>query len=239
MRLDKYISSCTPYSRSEIKKFIKKGVMVNNLLIKDPKYNVNENEDKVLFNDKMLEYKKYVYIMLNKPKNVITATEDKNNKTVIDLINNKDKILKIFPVGRLDKDTEGLILLTNNGELAHKLLSPKKDIFKKYYVEVDGLLDENIKKQFKNGIIIDKNYKCKPSKLDIIKSYHEKSSAYIEISEGKFHQIKKMMKSVNLNVIYLKRLAIGSLILDESLNLGEYRYLENTEIKNLLEERMI
>lgn len=231
MRLDKYISSCTTLSRNEVKKLIKKGVLVNNILIKSPDFKVDE-EDTVELNGKVLEYKKYIYIMLNKEKNVVSATEDIRDKTVIDYLSDEDKILSPFPVGRLDKDTEGLILLTNNGALAHNLLSPNKDVFKKYYLEVDGQLDNCMIDLFFKGVYIG-DYKCKSANLEIISSSKDKSKAFITISEGKFHQIKRMMKSINLNVIYLKRLSIGSLLLDENLKLGEYRHLTKEEIEEL------
>ncbi|MBU0278798.1 MULTISPECIES: pseudouridine synthase [unclassified Gemella] len=231
MRLDKYISSCTTLSRNEVKKVIKKGVLVNNILIKSPNFKVNE-DDKVQVDGEILEYRKYIYIMLNKEKNVVSATQDARDKAVIDYLSDKDKILATFPVGRLDKDTEGLILLTNNGDLAHNLLSPKKNIDKKYYVEVDGQLNSSIVDLFLQGVHIG-DYKCKSSKLEIIFSSEEKSKAFITISEGKFHQIKRMMKAVNLNVIYLKRLTIGNLVLDENLKLGEYRYLTKEEIEKI------
>lgn len=134
MRLDKYISNITVYSRAETKKIIKKGVLVNNVLVKQPDYQVDEENDQVVIDGKSLFYQKYVYIMMNKPGNIISATEDKKDTTVIDILDEKDRLFKPFPVGRLDKDTEGLMLLTNDGELAHRLISPKKDVIKKYYV---------------------------------------------------------------------------------------------------------
>lgn len=233
MRLDKFIVTCSTLSRSEAKKKIKKGITVNGVIIKSADYKIDENNDIVLLDEQQLIYKKNIYIMLNKPQNVVSATEDKIDKTVIDLLKDEDKILKPFPVGRLDKNTEGLILLTNNGELAHKLLSPKKDVEKKYYVEVDGMLTDDIVTTFYEGITIDGDYKCKSAKLELLSVSSEKSSAYIIISEGKFHQIKRMMKAVNLTVTYLKRLSIGSLVLDENLSLGEYRYLTIDEINKL------
>lgn len=233
MRLDKFIANNTLLSRLEAKKVIKKGVLINDILVKDSKYDVCEDSDVIKIEGKIVEYNKYVYLMLNKPQGVVTATEDNVHLTVIDLIAIEDRILKPFPVGRLDKDTEGLLLLTNDGELAHRLLSPKKNVFKKYYVEVDGLLTEEIIKLFKKGVIIDKDYLCKESYLTILEANTNKSSAYIEISEGKFHQIKKMMRAVNLNVTYLKRETMGDLKLDVSLPLGSYRKLTEEEIKKL------
>ena len=233
MRLDKYISNITEYSRAETKKIIKKGVLVNNIKVKQPDFQVNEENDEVIINGKPLIYQKYVYIMMNKPGNIISATEDKKDITVIDILSDEDRLFKPFPVGRLDKDTEGLMLLTNDGELAHKLISPKKDVIKKYYVEVDGELNAEHVTIIRDGVVLEDGYKTKSATLEILAANTKKSSAYISITEGKFHQVKRMMKSLGVNVTYLKRLSIGSLVLDESLKLGEYRYLTDTELKKL------
>ncbi|MBF0710825.1 MULTISPECIES: pseudouridine synthase [unclassified Gemella] len=234
MRLDKFISNNSKYSRSEVKKFIKKGILINGKLIKDAKYDVNLDNDMVIFEGIEFKHIENIYIMLNKPQGYVSATRDARDKTVLDLLSDEDKIKNIFPVGRLDKDTEGLIFLTNDGHLSHKLISPQKNIFKKYYVEVDGELNEEEVKLFESGVIIDKDYMCKPAILEIIEAKKMKSSAYIQISEGKFHQIKKMMKVAGMNVIYLKRLSIGKLKLDDNLKLGEYRYLNDEEVKELI-----
>ena len=233
MRLDKFISTTTTLSRAEAKKIIKKGILINDILIKSSDYKVDENNDIVIVNGSRLVYQKYVYIMMNKPQNVISATEDMIDKTVVDILKDKDRIHKVFPVGRLDKDTEGLMLLTNDGELAHKLISPKKDVEKKYYVEVIGELKEEYLELVKDGLVLDDGYKCKSARLEILESSKDKSCANIYITEGKFHQVKRMMKSLGPTVTYLKRLSIGSLVLDESLKLGEYRYLTDTELKYL------
>ena len=165
MRLDKFISTTTTLSRAEAKKIIKKGILINNILVKSPDYKIDEINDQVIVNGNRLFYQKYVYIMMNKPQNVISATEDAIDKTVVDLLEEKDRIYKVFPVGRLDKDTEGLMLLTNDGELAHKLISPKKDVEKKYYVEVSGELKEEHLELVKDGLVIDEGYKCKSARL--------------------------------------------------------------------------
>ena len=233
MRLDKFISATTTLSRAEAKKIIKKGILINDILVKSPDYKVDEINDQVIVNGNRLFYQKYVYIMMNKPQNVISATEDAIDKTVVDLLEEKDRIYKVFPVGRLDKDTEGLMLLTNDGELAHKLISPKKDVEKKYYVEVSGELKEEHLELVKDGLVIDEGYKCKSARLEILESSKVKSIANIYITEGKFHQVKRMMKALGTTVTYLKRLSIGTLELDKTLKLGEYRYLTDKEIKNL------
>ena len=233
MRLDKFISATTTLSRAEAKKIIKKGILINDILVKSPDYKIDEINDQVIVNGNRLFYQKYVYIMMNKPQNVISATEDAIDKTVVDLLEGKDRIYKVFPVGRLDKDTEGLMLLTNDGELAHKLISPKKDVEKKYYVEVSGELKEEHLELVKDGLVIDEGYKCKRARLEILESSKVKSIANIYITEGKFHQVKRMMKALGTTVTYLKRLSIGTLELDKTLKLGEYRYLTDKEIKNL------
>lgn len=233
MRLDKFISSTTILSRAEAKKIIKKGILINDILIKSPDYKVDEINDQVMVNGNRLVYQKYVYIMMNKPKDTVSATEDAIEKTVVDILKEEDRIYKVFPVGRLDKDTEGLMLLTNDGELAHRLISPKKDVVKKYYVEVSGELKEEYLSIVEAGVMLEDGYKCKPARLEILESSEDKSRANIYITEGKFHQVKRMMKSLETTVTYLKRISIGELILDENLELGEYRHLTNEELDKL------
>ena len=233
MRLDKFISSTTTLSRAEAKKIIKKGILINDILIKSPDYKVDEINDQVMVNGNRLVYQKYVYIMMNKPKDTVSATEDAIEKTVVDILKEEDRIHKVFPVGRLDKDTEGLMLLTNDGELAHRLITPKKDVVKKYYVEVSGELKEEHLSIVEAGVILEDGYKCKPARLEILESSENKSRANIYMTEGKFHQVKRMMKSLETTVTYLKRISIGELILDGNLELGEYRYLTNEELDKL------
>ena len=233
MRLDKFISSTTTLSRAEAKKIIKKGILINDILIKSPDYKVDEINDQVMVNGNRLVYQKYVYIMMNKPKDTVSATEDAIEETVVDILKEEDRIHKVFPVGRLDKDTEGLMLLTNDGELAHKLISPKKDVVKKYYVEVSGELKEEHLSIVEAGVMLEDGYKCKPARLEILESSEVKSRANIYITEGKFHKVKRMMKSLETTVTYLKRISIGGLILDENLKLGEYRYLTDEELNKL------
>lgn len=233
MRLDKFISATTTLSRAEAKKVIKKGILINDKLIKTPDYKIDEFKDQVIVNGNRLVYQKYVYIMMNKPKDTVSATEDAIERTVVDILRDEDRIYKVFPVGRLDKDTEGLMLLTNDGELAHKLISPKKDVEKKYYVEVSGELKNEHLKIIKEGVILEDGYRCKPARLEILDSSEGNSKANIFITEGKFHQVKRMMKSLGATVTYLKRLSIGSLKLDENLKLGEYRYLTDDELNKL------
>ncbi len=234
MRLDKYLSFLGKGSRKEVKEFIKKGlVSVNGITIKKDDFKINEENDIVIFNNEKLEYEEFAYLMLNKPSGVVSATYDNKDKTVIDLIK-EYKHLDLFPFGRLDKDSEGLLVISNDGKLAHELLSPKKHVNKKYYVEVLGKVTNEDVLAFKEGITLD-NELCKSATLEIIKS-DDISYCYVTISEGKYHQVKRMFESVNKKVTYLKRVTFGNLKLDENLKLGEYRKLTEQEI-NLLKEK--
>ena len=229
LRIDKYLGNMGVGSRSEIKRYIKnKRVMVNGVYITDNGLLINLYDD-IKFDEQSVIYKKFIYIMMNKPQGVISATEDNHQETVIDLLDEKYLHYEMFPTGRLDKDTEGLLLLTNNGTLAHNMLSPKKHVEKKYYVEIHGDLKEKDIKSFSSKIELDDGYVCMPAKLEIIES-DEVSKAYVTIKEGKFHQIKRMFETLNKEVIYLKRLTMGPLELDEDLDLGEYRELNDEEM---------
>ncbi|MDI3311330.1 MAG: pseudouridine synthase [Thermoanaerobacterium sp.] len=233
MRIDKLLSNMGYGSRKEIKNFIKEGlVAINDVIIDDPGFVVQPDKDVITFRGEKVSYKEYIYVMMNKPKGVICATYDPSEKTVIDLLPHHIKARKVFPAGRLDKDTEGLLLITNDGELSHKLLSPKKHVFKKYYAEVSGFIDEDDASLFSEGILLDDGYKTMPAKLEIISS-GSISKVYISIKEGKYHQIKRMFEAIDSKVIYLKRLSIGNLTLDENLKEGEWRELNDDEIKLL------
>ncbi len=233
MRLDKFLANAGVGTRKEVKKYIQKGlVKVNNEVVKVIDYKVNEI-DKVMFNNEYINFEEYYYYMLNKPKGVVSATKDRE-ETVIDLIDSPCSDL--FPVGRLDKDTEGLLLITNNGKVAHNMLSPRKHVFKTYYAHIKGYINEEHIEEFKKGIIINGDYKCKEAKLTILKS-GEISEILVEISEGKFHQVKKMFKAIGCEVIYLKRITFGEIELDNNLPLGDYRKLNDVELK-LLEPYM-
>lgn len=231
IRLDKFLKDMGIGTRKEVKEYIrKKLVKVNEDIIKNDDYKVDEEKDTITFNDEIIKYEKFVYLMLNKPSGVVSATFDNKDKTVIDLID-EYKHLNLFPFGRLDKDSEGLLIISNDGKLAHDLLSPKKHVDKKYYVDVEGLVTEDDIKAFKSGIKIDDEL-CKPANLEIIES-NEISRCYVTISEGKYHQVKRMFESVNKKVIYLKRITFGNINLDENLKLGEYRKLSEDEIEIL------
>ncbi len=232
-RLDKVLSNNGYGTRSQVKKYIKKGlVKVNNIITKDPSYLVSL-QDHLTLNEKDIEKKENYYFLLNKPTGFICATEDTKEKTVLELFKGKHKNLKIFPVGRLDKNTEGLLILTTDGKLAHGLLSPKKNVPKVYYAEIQGLVNEEDVYEFQRGIILEDGYVCKPANLKIL-STSEISKVEITITEGKFHQIKRMFLVRKKKVIYLKRIQFGNLFLDETLSVGNYRELTQKEIDLLL-----
>ena len=241
MRLDKFLANSGIGTRKEVKEILKnKKVSVNNVFVKDGKIHVDEEKDIVKYENKIINYKPFVYIMMNKPAGVISATEDSHHKTVIDLLNDEYRTYDIFPVGRLDIDTEGLLLLTNDGILSHNLLSPKKHVDKQYYVKIAKSLSEDDIKTLENGIKLEENFVTKKAKVEIIsESLNENdckksdSLVYITISEGKFHQVKRMFKAVNNEVFYLKRVKMGNLLLDENLELGEYRELTEKELNGL------
>ena len=235
-RLDKILSNLGYGSRAEIKRDCKKGlVTVNGKTEKNPGLQVDTDKDVVVFNGETIEYKEFIYLMLNKPDGYISATFDKYDPIVLDLIDSKFLAFHPFPVGRLDKDTEGLLVLTNDGKLTHRVLSPKGHVPKTYFAKIDGFVDETDIKAFKEGVELDDGYKTMPANLRIIES-GETSEIELTIHEGKFHQVKRMFESVGKKVTYLKRLSMGRLHLDENLNLGEYRELTDEEIR-LIEER--
>lgn len=230
MRLDKYLTTLGIGSRSQVKELIKKGkIKVNNQVVKKPELHVDEKSDIVNMEGLDLSYHKFYYYMLNKPAGVLTAVSDFQCDTVLDIMDVTPK-KGLFPVGRLDKDTEGLLLITNDGELSHMLLSPTKHVDKMYYVELDGALKQEYVESFREGFDIGLKVNTKPAILEII----GENKAYITITEGKYHQVKRMFKHFGLNVTFLKRLKMGPLILDDSLEPGEYRVLTEEEVHQLL-----
>lgn len=232
MRIDKYLSDMGIGTRGEIKKALrKKRLLVNGEVIKDAGYRVEEG-DIVRFDDEEIEYREFEYFMLNKPDGVVSAREDRRYETVLDLIMER-KRKDLFPVGRLDIDTEGLVLITNNGELSHDMLSPKNHVEKVYYLECLGKLGDAEIEKCKKGFKYDEDLVSLPSKLEVIES-SDISRANIHIHEGKFHQIKKMFEVMGKEIIYLKRTSMGPLKLDEDLEPGEYRRLNEDEISMLL-----
>ena len=232
MRLDKYLAEMGVGTRQEVKKQIRQGkAAVNGIVVKAADTKIDETCDEVTISGRNISYVSYEYYMLNKPAGVVSATEDRRDTTVIDLIKEK-KRKDLFPVGRLDKDTEGLLLITNDGELAHRLLSPKKHVDKVYYAKVQGKVDESDVKAFADGVDIGDDTPAKSADLRILKS-GEESEIELTITEGRFHQVKRMFHAVGKEVIYLKRLSMGSLVLDKTLTKGEYRSLTEEEIKKL------
>jgi len=240
LRLDKFICDMTDASRSEIKNNIKKGfVSVNGDIIKKPEVKVDTETDEVIYIDEILSYEKYVYYMFHKPAGCVSATSDGRCKTVIDYFADA-KGKDIFPVGRLDKDTEGLLIVTNDGELAHNLLAPKKHVEKTYYAEIAGRLPSDAIKQFEEGLDIGDEKKTLPAKLEIfvdsnvnISGINESLAVKVTITEGRYHQVKRMFEAVGCKVVYLKRLSMGRLMLDEKLEKGEWRVLNKDEVDSL------
>ena len=237
MRLDKYLVACAVGSRTEVKNFLKAGrVMVNGKKEKSAKLQINENTDEICFDGQKLDYEEFVYYMMNKPQGVISATEDSKHKTVLDLVDDLARSKEVFPVGRLDIDTHGLLLLTNDGKLAHALLSPKHHVDKTYLAQVKGIMAQEDVEIFAKGIPL-KDFTCQPARLEILSTDTEKNQSQIRvtIAEGKFHQIKRMVAYCGKEVVDLQRLTMGTLILDESLQRGEWRRLTKEELEGLLE----
>ena len=230
-RLDKVVSSQTEYSRGEVKKLLKMGLItMNGVVVSRPNIYVDVNKDIICLDGEEINYKKYVYLVLNKPKGYISATTDGNYPVVIELVPYEYQNRNIFPCGRLDKDTTGLMILSDDGDFSHNLLSPKKHVNKKYLVEVDKDLNESMIKDFKEGIKL-KDFECKSSLLEIIDNRH----CYVTISEGKYHQIKRMFLNYGITVLELKRISMGKLELPKDLEEGECRELTKEEFSSLFE----
>lgn len=233
MRLDKFLAECGFGTRTEVKKLIKSGcVEVKGDEKVRPETHIDENSSEIFVNGKKADYRKFVYLMLNKPSGFISATWDKKLPTVIDLVPEEYIHFDVSPVGRLDIDTEGLLLLTNDGDLNHRLLSPKNHVPKTYIAKLlDPVKNEDIE-TFKKGMDLG-DFETLPSTLEII-SQNEPYTAKVTICEGKFHQVKRMFEKVNNKVLYLKRIKMKNLILDENLDLGKVRELTNEELEDLL-----
>ncbi len=226
MRLDKFLTENEIGSRSQVKEYIKKGfVKVNGDICRQADIKINETKDSVSYLDKPIAYQQFMYFMLNKPQGVVTATKDNNDKTVMDLLSVERK-KDLFPVGRLDKDTEGLLLITNDGALGHALLSPKKHVFKRYYVRCAKEIHKADRMLLETGVDIGDEKPTLPAKANIIGV----KELELEIREGRFHQVKRMLQAVDNEVVFLKRISFGSLVLDEKLLPGEYRELTADEV---------
>lgn len=232
IRLDKYLADMGIGTRSEVKKYVKQGkISVDGQVVKSADIKIDIETQSVMYQGQLVGYEEFEYYMLHKPAGVVSATTDAKDKTVIDLITDK-KRKDLFPVGRLDKDTEGLLLITNDGDMAHRLLAPKKHVDKVYYAKIDGRVTEEDVIAFREGVSIGQGEVAKPAKLEILKA-DEISEIYVTIQEGKFHQVKRMFHTIGKEVLYLKRLSMGSLVLDESLPLGAYRKLTREELEDL------
>ena len=237
MRLDKFLVACAVGSRTEVKNFLKSGrVTVNGKKEKSAKLQINEDTDEICFDGQKLEYEEFVYYMMNKPQGVISATEDPKHKTVLDLLDDLARSKEVFPVGRLDIDTHGLLLLTNDGKLAHALLSPKRHVDKTYLAQINGVMTDEDIETFAQGIPL-KDFTCQPAKLELVSVDTEKNQSLVRviIAEGKFHQVKRMVAYCGKEVVDLQRLTMGTLTLDEDLKRGEWRRLSKEELEGLLE----
>ena len=235
MRLDKILANSGYGSRKEVKSIIKSGrAIISGKVTTDPSLIVDLDTEILTIDGNKLDYKEFYYLMMNKPGGVISATWDRDTKTVIDILPEFYQSFELFPVGRLDKDTEGLLLLTNDGQLAHKLLSPKKHVPKTYYAHIEGYVGPDDVQIFEKGIKLEDDFTTLPAKLNIIET-GEQSRIFVTIYEGKFHQVKRMFEAVDKNVIYLKRVSMGTLQLDEGISLGEARELTLDELSTLME----
>lgn len=236
LRLDKFLADVGIGTRTQVKQMIRKGqIQVNGTVIKKPEYKIDAQKDRVAASGEELSYQKYRYFMLHKPAGCVCATEDRKEKTVLSLVPEEDR-KDLFPVGRLDKDTEGLLLLTNDGDLAHRLLAPKKHVDKTYYAKIEGQVTEQDVEAFREGIDIGDDKLTMPAVLEILHS-SDLSEIQVTIQEGRFHQIKRMFEAVGKKVLYLKRLTMGPLHLDPLLGPGEIRPLTEEEVKALCERK--
>ncbi|MBQ6815657.1 MAG: rRNA pseudouridine synthase [Clostridia bacterium] len=227
MRLDKFLSNNTHFSRSEIKIALRRSnITVNGAIVRSGDGKIDPESDEVLINGNVVRNFEKVYLVINKPSGIISASADKTRKTVVDLVPDEYKHLDLFPVGRLDRDTTGLLIITNDGEFAHKVISPNNCVEKCYRVVLDDEIPENAVEIFKNGITLADGTKCRPAKLEII----NKTVADVTITEGKYHQVKRMFGVIGLGVVKLHRLSIGKLELPSTLKEGECIELKGNEI---------
>ena len=233
VRLDKFLADTGAGTRSEVKKFIQKGkVQVNGVPAKKSEIKVSEEDEVVLDGNRISQAPEFVYYLLHKPAGYVSATEDKRDKTVMELVASDRKGL--FPVGRLDKDTEGLLLITDDGALAHELLSPKKHVDKVYFAKVSGSFTDEEVKKFQEGLDIGNGERSKEADLEILTAGEDQSEVLITITEGKFHQVKRMFTAVENNVEKLVRIQMGGLVIPEKLGLGEYMEILHKDVENLL-----
>ena len=233
-RIDKILSNLGHGTRKEVKALLKKKkVEVDGVIATDSAMKVDPEKAVIKVSGDEINYRKYIYLVMNKPSGVVSATVDRNDETVIDLIDEQYRAFKPFPIGRLDKDTVGLLLITNDGELNHKLIAPKNHVDKVYYAEINKPIDAGDVATFKKGVIIDDGYKCMPAILEVINANENGSEVMVTIQEGKFHQVKRMFESVDKKVVFLRRVSFGPLKLDENLSEGQCRELSEEELKLL------
>ena len=232
-RLDKIIASTGRWSRREVKNLVRQGrVLVDGVPARSAEEKTDPEAAEIVVNGEMLTYRRYTWVMLNKPAGYLSATEDGHGPTVLDLLPPELKKQNLFPVGRLDKDTEGLLLLTNEGGLAHELLSPKRHVDKVYYTRVAGRLTKEDCQAFAAGLLLDDGLQCMPAGLKILTA-GEESEAHVTLREGKFHQVKRMLAYLGKPVLYLERISMGNMTLDLDLPRGKYRFLTPEEVENL------
>ena len=235
-RIDKILSNLGHGTRKEVKAILKKGkVEVDGVIISDNAMKIDPDKAVIKVSGEEINYRKYIYLIMNKPAGVVSATVDKHDETVIDLIDDAYRAFDPFPIGRLDRDTVGLILITNDGELNHKLIAPKNHVDKVYYAEINKFVDQSDVSVFKKGVVIDDGYKCMPAQLEILNADENGAEVMVTIQEGKFHQVKRMFESVEKKVVFLRRVSFGPLKLDENLAEGQCRELSEEEI-NLLKQ---
>ncbi len=233
-RLDKVLSNLGYGTRKEVKALVKEGLIeIDNVVVKDSGMKVNTDDSEIKISGEIVNYREYIYLIMNKPNGVVSATFDNYDETVVDLLDPEHQAFKPFPVGRLDKDTVGLLLLTNDGELNHRLIAPKWHVDKVYYAEIDKMVKEEDIEAFKLGITLDDGYKCLPAGLQILESDENGARVEVTVQEGKFHQVKRMFNSLGKNVVYLRRIKFGPIDLDLNLEEGEYRELSEEEVKSL------
>lgn len=239
MRIDKFLANQDIGSRSQVKQYIKKGMIsVNGTVCKSPEQKIDENTDQISYNGTVIGYQKHHYYMLNKPAGCVSATNDNLHTTILDLLKGSVSVKNLFPVGRLDIDTEGLLLITDDGKLSHNLLSPSKHVAKTYFARIDGLVTEEHIKAFKAGLDIGDDKPTKPGTLFIKSANPDTSTSEIllTITEGRYHQVKRSFEVLGMKVTYLKRLSMGSLALDEALAPGEFRELTDSELQALIQK---
>ena len=233
-RIDKILSNLGHGTRKEVKALLKKGkVEVDGIIASDSAMKIDPDKAVIKVSGEEIKYRKFIYLIMNKPAGVVSATVDNHDETVIDLIDEEYHAFKPFPIGRLDKDTVGLLLITNDGELNHKLIAPKNHVDKVYYAEINKFIDSKDVATFKNGVVIDDGYKCMPAILEVLSANENGSEVMVTIQEGKFHQVKRMFESVDKKVVFLRRISFGPLKLDENLSEGQYRELSDEEINSL------